>query len=895
MYIKKITALICIICLFCAALPAFTFASEEGSATDYAIEIDFLNKIGILKASDSLAKKEDTKGVTRAEFAVLIYRALNNTISNNTQKHFNDVLESASEYTAINTLAENGILSGIENGNFDPDSEIEFYDSISIMLRLMGYQNFSEHSNSIFVMETCRKYKLLSNSDLNNNKSDKKAILKVFYNLLNEDVYDVVKVNEEDDKVYGTYETSNDTILSRYFDIYKIEGILYSDGIVDITGANVDDKQIKVDDLSIKISEQVSAEAGARVDVYYKDENAPELYAIYENDKTDKKELIIDEYTSFKNYVYEYIEGSKTRKITINAANTTFTYNNTLLSSSDESFLLPEYGRITFIDNDNNGSYDVVHIKAYTSFLISRTYSEDDYVILGDNDGYSVYVSENEPCIIKNTLGNIITADKITSGVVASCAVIEKDGKNYAKEVILSDKTVTGAIQMTKTENTKINSVTINDTEYGVYTKNLKIQSKLYPNDSKITYCLDFMGKIVDINYSSGLGNVAAGYVVKIGEVKDSFNNKAGLYIYDELGRLRKYTCAEKVKIDGVTEKNNILNILTNKKIVDGVILFRVDEEDEINYIDTAGDYTVDMQITADNKLIKAANDNNESSGRGLYYSEGNYSLGGCVNLSDNTIIFKVPSDPQSADEDEFGFYTVSDLIDAAYYPVQGYFTNPDSAICDVAVIKDTKRNFSTKNGTSVVTNIGEGINSKGEKTYSLEIYDIEGSHSFVSKNKAVADSAYSDVSTTDKTEYKVDAGDLVRYTVDANNEVNQIIIVYDKSKDKLYSNLALRTSYSYGHRVFSAIPYSIAGGYVRFIDASKTDFSSLSANDFEYISISKINKVFKVKKYHGAYKVEEISPQELKTYKTDGGNCLKAIINLKNQANAIITVYEEG
>ncbi len=887
---KRIIAFICIMCMCIGILPAAAENNQDKEAYNDTIVSDFFAKLGLVTEKDSAAAKGNEESITRGEFAVLAFRILNGTAVYENTNTFNDISESTETYTAANTLLQIGALNGVGNASFAPDKDINVYDAASILLRMMGYQDSVYGSNTEFVTDSCSRYDLLSRADLSGNPNAKRTIFNAVYKLLSKGVAEMTDALVSNSVFKGTYSQSDETLLSRYFDIYKTEDILISDGAADIMGEEAVHGRIKVGDMLIAADTSISVNAGTKVCAYYKNDDDPKLFAIYNDSKNEICTVVIDGGVTFDDYTYYYYVGTRSRKVRVNPENATFMYNNKVLTSSDMSYLLPDYGTITFTDNDGDGNYDVVSIKSYISFLVKSVTTDNSETIIRGRDNRTVYLNQNSiPCSIKG-------ANDITAGAVVSCAVTEENGKTYAREIVVCTDRVDGTISAKQNgDNNTVSSVVIGGKTYDVYPLDTELSKRLGTGGETASFCLDFLGRIVDTDKASALGDVASGYVVKLFDFNNekAYDTTAALKIYDELGRMYTYLCAKKVTVDSKAENGNLYALLSAKNIVNEVILFRVNEKGEINYIDTPVEYRDNIQTDDRDTLIKAASNGTES--RGLYYSERNKSFAGRVNLTDNTIIFKIPQNTDTDDVTEYGIIRTSDLIDAVYYPVQGYTIDPESPFANVAVIKDTKKNLGSRNGLAVVVSVNEAVNEQNEPTYSLDVYDDSGEHSYAVKSKTLVDSAILESGTAAGTQPKISAGDLVRYSVNSANEIDQIVLIYDESANTIYSGLKFGNSYSYGFRTFTAVPYSAEDGYLKLSDPEQTDFGMLGINDYEYISADRFDKCLRVYKHKGKFAAEEIDPMDIKTYERDKNNYSTAVVNIKNQNRAFIVTYERS
>ncbi len=896
---KRIIALLTICCVLFGVFPVYAddisakATSSEVFLTDleYDNAVDFLTKLGILDEKGSLYKKPADESLTRAEFALLMYNAYNGKLAYDGGNYFSDIAEDSKVRTAVNALAQAGILKGSGSGEFHPNDEILLYDAAAIMLRAMGYIDTVGGGNAAFVSRICSRYDLLDRDTFDDSSSAKTSVLKMFYSLLGESVFSTESIEKSGGNTGYKYYSSDDTMLYLYFGIYKTEGVLNSNGIVNVKGNAADDKTAVVDGISMRISAPIDIMAGTKVTAYYTDIGVKELVAVYTSDDNECKTLTTFDIGDYNDGVYEYTDGNKTKKITIDSKKVTVVYNNELLNTSDKKYMLPEYGVLSFIDNNSDGKYEIVDIKSYVSFVVDWAGASGDDHALNGTSGM-VYISDKEPCVIKSADGAKLTAEDITSLMTVSCITVERNGKKYAKEVIVSQKHINAPIDSVKTGGANFDSVSVNGEDYYLMPNSPSLQAAIsatvYGND----LYLDFMDTVVAVKYTTSMDGAAAGFLVEAGAESVKLDSGTVLRIYDEIGRLKDYKLAKRITLNGSMVKNPVPSLFSANE--GEIILFRVNEQDEVCYIDTAAEYSDSTSVNTDDKLIKGADDNGDNSGRGLYYKESEKSFGGRVSCTLSTLMFCVPPSPKTASEVDFSILSFAELEDAQYYPIQAYHTNPESPVADIVVIKDDLRVHGTTN-VAVLTDVGTAVNSEGEETFSLSLHDRSGVYTYPSKSKNVVNAACSE-NTSDTAKYKVQKGDLVRYHVNAKGEVDALLLVYDESEQTLFSSNTITNSFSYGLRTFAAIPYDSSYGYVKFADYSRlADIDTIGKNEFEYISYGRIVKTFKIshgRGINGNFTVTEISPSEIRTYKTNG-TLLKAVVNVVNQSRTTVFIYD--
>ena len=891
---KKTVLLICVLCM---CIGFSVFASPE--VDEYSFSTDFLTKLEILLPGDSLCAKEDAEPVSRGEFALLAYRAMGGKVSGDGNTYFYDVEKNSPSFDAVNILAQLGVIRGDGQGIFNPDDNIAVYDALAIMLRLMGYQNPQGMGNELFVSKICSSYDLLDRDDLVFEASDKKTILTLYTKLLSAEVMDIDYIGYTPDVVID-YSVHEDSLLSRYFDIFKEEGILVSNGLVNINGDKADSEMIVVGETSVKTSGAIDLPAGAQVNVYYKDSQSKKFFAAYPDEINEFKTLDFNNLSGLYDGGYEYEEDGRIKKLAVDSKNATYIYNNKLLTASSDKLLLPEYASITFTDSDGNGKYDVVDIRSYISFLVDRVYEEDGIYSVAADDGTVVYIDDEEPCFIKDHLGNALLSSQLGAGVVVSCVAEEKnvDGNVnlYASEIITCDKRVKSAISSVEENNGMADYVFAGDESYRVYPLNEKLHRLISPTDSNVTFCLDFMGCIVDMDFDTSMANVAVGFVIKVGQTDTGMTgNRTIFYMFDELERVREYVFAQKVVIDGVTVKDPVYTDFTH--LIGDVILFRVDEKDCIDYIDTAATYSDDIVTTSKDTLIRLADSELCEDAAGMYYNSGCKAFDGCVNIDAYTMILSVPEVLEGADKSEYKILNINDLVGGTRYQVEGYGTNADSVISNIIVIKSigTVKN---NNDIAVVTQVGTALTKDGADTYSLHVFDKTGKHTYPLENEYLLN-AYVDAGgdlTANTAKKTVQAGDLVRFKLNENNEIEELVLTYDRSEDVVQDRVEkgtrdLRYYYFYSFRTFTAIPYSINEGFLRIAKPGK---DSYTINDFENISFDNIQNVFYVDKIRGKINVTKMAPSAIKTVKNSGTVDSKMIVNFVGQSRVNIFIYDE-
>ena len=118
----------------------------------YAEAIGFCEKNGIISGYDDKTFKPE-KQLKRAEFAMIVYRYLGYN-ENYTTQAFSDVKPGYYAFDAINTLKQNGILTGSLDGKFHPEAKIKRGEAATIINRALrrkpNVEFLNKHGNNPF-------------------------------------------------------------------------------------------------------------------------------------------------------------------------------------------------------------------------------------------------------------------------------------------------------------------------------------------------------------------------------------------------------------------------------------------------------------------------------------------------------------------------------------------------------------------------------------------------------------------------------------------------------------------------------------------------------------------------------------------------------------------------
>ena len=121
----------------------YAFPDLEDSA--YPQEVATLAVYGLVSGMDD-GTFDPNRSITRAEFAVMMAAALN--LAPSEEQLFSDVPSSAWYADAVNAMAARGFLSGRGNGTFDPQAPISYEEMVTVLSAVSGWATMAGYDLS---------------------------------------------------------------------------------------------------------------------------------------------------------------------------------------------------------------------------------------------------------------------------------------------------------------------------------------------------------------------------------------------------------------------------------------------------------------------------------------------------------------------------------------------------------------------------------------------------------------------------------------------------------------------------------------------------------------------------------------------------------------------------
>lgn len=404
------------------------FAETGGTATDYVSpyqeEIDLVVRLGIMSA---ITSAETTDFFPQEKLTYYDYA---------------ETLKNLTKYSSIDVSALQGVENIVTCGTVIKD-----------MITLLGYNYFAEVNGTSFAA-LADEYGITEGISLNDTAAiTREQFAKVLANTLETDML-TVKISD-----VVAYEVVEGNTLLSAMDVEEIKGWVNAAEDINMYGlGKVADGKVQIDAIEY-LAGMSGAEnyLGRYVTAYVQGEDDDEktIVKIDVNEKKDNFLVVLDNniesVTKDRIEYYEtdsegkQIGKSKTEKLSQNG---NVIYNGKFagtVASVNESLLTPKNGEIKLADTDFDGTYDVIFVWDYVTYVVEQV--SGTRVFLMDNKG--ILDLDDEKKNIKLTIDDIKSnVDELSKWNVLSVAktldedmyTVKASSKNVSGVYITNDE-----------------------------------------------------------------------------------------------------------------------------------------------------------------------------------------------------------------------------------------------------------------------------------------------------------------------------------------------------------------------------------------------------------------------------------------------------------------------
>ena len=735
-YKQKLLGIISLIML-CLYIPVTSQA--KGTYVEDDAELRLLQSLNILSVSEVNEDFSTAGVVTRGQFVAYVSRLMKNDNISKGKSYYIDVPDDHYACAAINVMTDIHVLSGYDDHMFHPDDYIQYAQAVKILTAALGYVSQAEAQGGYpeGYLSVARGLELTKGISLGYSDYLTKAdAVKLMFNSLDVSFMEITGVKGNN----LTYGANKDNSFLRIRDIYTYEGQVTEINNLSLTGnSSVTVGSVKIGDQHFYAGDtNIEKYIGQAVKIYYKKENDAFTVLFIEKTYSTVLELNAGEINEYSNNCYYYtLEGeTKERKQKI-SADVDVIYNSRIPTGFNESYMTPEIGRITIVDNSDNEYSDVVMITAIKNCVASVIDTRNN-IIYGKN-GVNIDLNRVDYTIY-NANGSELPFEMVKEWDVLSFAASD-DGK-YAV-IYLSEEQVTGTIDTIKDEGNYY-ILKMGSSEYRSYDKKIELPGL----GSDVTLYLDVYGNAAwaeeDISTKFPYG-----YLIKV--YKDDNEETVTAKLLTASGHVERIPVSDRLKLNGASYKGygTIYNMINN--LPENVIRYKCTSEGKLQEI-----------YGYDSKNVEYVH----GMGKGRYkYNTKQQTFNGTITITDDLIVFIAPEDADSDND-----YKVTDKTNYKndkFYTIDCY-TQGDTPFTEAIVM--TASSMGYEQHLSVVKKVSTIIDEENEIRTKLDLLHNGMEVSYVLKDEKVLGS--------------VDNGDVIRISLTTDNMIEDILHVYNHSND---------------------------------------------------------------------------------------------------------------
>lgn len=386
----------------------------------------------------------------------------------------------------------------------------------------------------------------------------------------------------------GDFKTSEENFLERSYGYTLNKGIVMANNVSNLQVIGGVGRQ------NVQIGDTVYQDPGNSLNqllgysVYYIVDEELSIVSSWKDNRTKVHELEVkDIYEVNDGTISYYSDETKIRKYKFEGFNKTYILKNGVAYNdyTIESFQ-PDDGRLELIDNNNDGTVDVIHIWEPKVMVVNFLIDEENHIYINDfnNNGINIYDYTN---MYVYRDGKAVSTDSVVAYSLVY-AYISENEENVILEVCNKRKKGTVS-SMSEDE-----IITVDTTEYELADYFISNKSKLpltVEINKEITFLINSNDEIVwAVNIPENRNSELLSVIIKVipNEVEDYCLFK----VFTENGTTEKLYTANKVRIDGsrhtVDSIKQLLN--SNDEYFSGLVYIKTNDEKKITSIKTCND-----------------------------------------------------------------------------------------------------------------------------------------------------------------------------------------------------------------------------------------------------------------------------------------------------------------
>ena len=863
---KRKICFLLILSVLLGTIPVLAY--QDTAESSYKKAIEYTTMIGLLQGENDLFRPDSP---TKREEAAAVLCKLGCVDAVPAEQKAADVSSDRWSYNVINTAVALKMMALNEDGRFYPERPITVKDLKNPLISILGYARIPNTSAAMQAEAKLMKGLSLTDSQ----EMNRGQMAQMLYNAL-----DIEMVTEEIGGK-GQYVMSGQTLLGWYL---EQKDMLVYRGVLEATeNATLNVEKPAKDGYIVIDGELFQYEGGAnltgmlgrRVDFAAVNTDDSVRTVIYVNPfRNEEFTFESDDLIKITKSGAEYIdpETDETEKLNF-SDDLYFVYNNRAVLGFSDADLMTGNGTYTLVDNDDDGTIDVVLVAEYESFVVknvstalSAIYLEDGRYYQGRNNisldradrDFTFELTDAEGKAA--ALADIAPYDAVT-------VMGDREGKRLS--VIVAKNKVYGRLSEITAD-----YVVLEGEEYEIGKDANGVPVLNCDLSATGNYIIDAFGNIIGFeetgeskNYGFVAGidsdsSIASDLKVKIirgGRIteleKENSTDKPKYSVGNQ--ELQVYTLADKVRVD-----NRKLTANEKMQMLNGAAIAFNANGSEITKIEL---------LTTDQTLQDRAFNPDIRSFGGLFY------------IDENTNVMCYPENADASDDD---YYTMLTLEASSKYKILGYDIDPATKVAKAAVLYENMKidepGVITKSSKFSVVKKTRKIIREDEETMLITLY-----------NNGQEKNLYTKVSErVGEIADRLKFGDVIYYSVNSMGLIDNIEYVENITNDTQPFHKNVRSA---NERIYGTL-YTI--GRKELSPDTNTEVNtfgvSLSGDGSDRIDFT-VDNTQTPNIYLVDSKRETITPvtmQDLAPYNEFGTDAAKVFIGKKNyKISSIVTV----
>ena len=581
-------------------ISAYNVKSQR-AAEDTPGILQLLRTLGIsCRLTDSYYSKVV---VTRADFAAVLAGLMENFAPKDGDIRFDDVYREHYAYDAIRLVSDYGVMSGTGSNTFEPDAPMTYIDALAASLKLMGYSNLAQRNGGYptgfwhMAMQT--------GISLKGTEADAELThalcAQLLERVLDSEVLLTDSVAVEYGKFFSNYKESEEkTVLNVYRGIKRAKGILEATSIGSINGKTVNGNTVMLGGEIYNIdTERVSADAanaliGCNTEYYFSGENDSIGKIIFMHKAASNRIMTVerrDVYEVSGTYL-KYTSGN--REKTVNIFDCIVLWNGMKCTFSKAVLARMTDGYIDFIDNNGDGSYEIMSINAYSYYAAEQAVAADKTV----TDKFTrdmLKTDEFENVSVQNEYGEEMQFSDIKSGNIIRIKRLLDDSDMTFLSLTVSDGEKSAAVEAAKNSGTR-KTVKLDGEWYDIslWAEKLERDKKIPSLETGEGYTFYISGGEIIGWLRAVSGKSQVGYIYK-GKLETKLDTTATLRIMTENQEKLTLYCEKNVTVDGkrvsIDDSDFVTKFFDGEKAKEQIVKYRLNSKGKITELDTFSEY----------------------------------------------------------------------------------------------------------------------------------------------------------------------------------------------------------------------------------------------------------------------------------------------------------------